>query len=100
MEMYCGAHIAHIAREIAFFSDSATTGSRRVSAIKMHLLYCGFGAFDIYIEPSAGYLSAAVLYLTASTILIAILRELPALSDPYLPKQKSRWRALRCWPYP
>ena len=32
--LFCGAHIA---REIAFSSDSATTSSRRVSAIKVHL---------------------------------------------------------------
>jgi uncharacterized membrane protein YkvI len=34
------------------------------------------------------YLSAAVLYLAASTTLIAVLRELMTLSAPYLPKQK------------
>ena len=34
------------------------------------------------------YLSAAVLYLAASTTLVAVLRELITLSAPYLPKQK------------
>ncbi len=34
------------------------------------------------------YLSAAVLYLAASTTLIAVLRELMTLSAPYLPKRK------------
>ena len=34
------------------------------------------------------YLSAAVLYLAASTTLVAVLRELMTLSAPYLPKQK------------
>ena len=43
--LFCGAHIA---REIAFSSDSATTSSRRVSAIKVHLLFhCNFGHVEL-----------------------------------------------------
>ena len=40
------------------------------------------------------YLSAAVLYLAASTTLIAVLRGLLTLYGPYLPRQKKAWIGL------
>lgn len=40
------------------------------------------------------YLSAAVLYLAASTTLIAVLRGLMTLSSPYLPRWKKAWIGL------
>ena len=40
------------------------------------------------------YLSAAVLYLAASTTLIAVLRGLLTLAAPYLPRHKKAWIGL------
>ena len=40
------------------------------------------------------YLAAAVLYLAASTTLIAVLRGLMTVASPYLPRRKKAWIGL------